>query len=109
MTSTPETRKLSTLRLCDSCNGPLAPTFVIVRVEVAVIDQRESAVTLGLIPQVGSLQVAEAMSPTPEPIKLGGLSLTTELLLCVACQCKSLCLGQLVEQRNEAAAAAVAR
>lgn len=108
--------KLSELRPCDSCNGPLIgkgptanPLWYVVRVTQAVVSQKANQV-MGLAQYFnGDLGLAEVMAPEPDKavLVLGdeNKELLTELFLCMECAVtprKSVAI--LVEKRQGAIA-----
>lgn len=106
--------KLSQLRPCDGCNGPLlgkglykTAMWYVVRVTQAMVSQKANQV-MGLA-QIfnGCLGLAEVMAPEPDEavLILGDKEpqLMTELLLCMECATKgSNGVAILVEKRNNA-------
>jgi hypothetical protein len=85
--------KLSELRQCDGCGGPLVNPpnirFDVVRLSAAVVIPSAANQVLGLT-QVfhGALKLAETMAPEPEVVKLLGDESSDgwdELLLCSDC------------------------
>lgn len=108
--------KLSELRVCDSCRGPLlAPgggiTFRVVRVSMAVVSPRAAREVMGLSMMFGgALGLAEAMAPEADAVKILADHGTpwTELFLCQDCYCtRDANLASLVEMRDRAKAPAV--
>lgn len=98
--------KLSEIRPCDACGGPIAPVFNIVRCSSAIFNADAVNSTLGLNQIFGghALKLAEAMgSCADKAVLVAGDSnpeLTTELLLCQECfSFKELRLGTLAEDR----------
>lgn len=82
--------KLSELRPCDHCGGPLPPIWYIVRASQAMLDKTATNATLGLAQMFGgSLTLAEAMGSRPEEAvlvmgdKIPGLWI--EIFLCQNC------------------------
>jgi len=109
--------KLSELRPCDRCRGPLRASGVgcwyVVRVTQAMVSPKAAREVFGLTMILGgSLAIAEAMAPRPEEavLVLGDedRQLQTELLLCFDCYTAHVPLAELVERRTaEKDAAAV--
>jgi len=107
--------KLSELRPCDSCNGPLtgknamrSMTWYVVRVSQAMLNPRAANEVLGMTQYFqGALGMAEIMTPRPdEAVMILGdkePQLMTELFLCLECACEPKHgLAILIEKRNEA-------
>lgn len=97
--------KLSEIRPCDACGGPIAPLFNLVRTTPALFNQRKTNEVLGLNQFFGgkALGLAEVMAPSPDVVTLAGDThpeLITELFICNACMCRPLVLGLLAEERN---------
>lgn len=99
--------KLSELRPCDACGGVIAPQFYVLKLSLAIIDAREANNTLGLTQMFGgALGLAEAMSPTPNAVKIAGehdARLWDTLFLCRDCVLlkEDLDLGQLLAKRQD--------
>ncbi len=96
--------KLSELRPCDHCGGPLGACFAVVRFSNAMV-MPAASVVLGLNQMMrGNLTIAEALAPDANGavIVAGDMKkeLMTELLLCYDCTIE-IRLAQLVEKRNE--------
>lgn len=105
--------KLSELRPCEGCSGPLMPppvgAFYVVEISTAVIDPRAARGVAGLcaiwnttVDDPKALLIAEAMAPDPDVVKT---TPAERVALCVDC-CGSL-LG-IVGRRARDEAAAVA-
>ncbi len=82
--------KLSELKPCDHCGGPLPPSWWIVRVSQAMLDREATQETLGLMQMLGgSLAIAEAMGArSEEAVLVMGDKVTglwTEIFLCQDC------------------------
>lgn len=100
--------KLSELRVCDGCGGPLLrPPEIqvhVVRVTSGIVVPTACNQVLGLARIYhGALKLAEAMAPDPEVVKLIGDqegATWDELLLCFACFCSKKSLAELVEARQ---------
>lgn len=70
--------KLSELRPCDNCKGPLTgkpptrcPTWYVIRTSQALVDARAAQQTMGLTQYFGGMKtllLAEAMTPNPEAV-----------------------------------------
>lgn len=95
--------KLSEIRPCDKCGGPIAPIFQVVRMSIAVFDPAAVNQTLGIHRMFGgkALRLAEAMSPQPECVTVGSdkePELETLLLLCQSCYCDDINLAVLAEK-----------
>lgn len=111
--------KLSELRPCDRCRGPVGLVFSIVRTSLAVVNQKAArevvgtAGILGGLSNPGALRVAEALAPQAEAVVIAGEkdpNLWSELVLCLACandpDASLPELAALAEARQEAAEAA---
>ncbi len=100
--------KLSDLRTCDGCGGPIVARgeiyFLRLRVSGVLITPEANRV-LGLAKVVGgSLRLAETLAPESEVVRVleeEDPSLGTELLLCLRCY-GSHGLSGVVEQRSMA-------
>jgi len=98
--------KLSELRPCDSCGGPLkGGVFRIVETRFAAVNAREANGTLALTQYFGggggAFALAEVMSPTPDAVKVTPKVLE-KFFLCMECWCKPVCLAELAEKRADA-------
>ncbi len=106
--------KLSELRPCDHCGGPLPPIWYYVRVSQCMLDRKATNETLGLTQMLGSLQVAEAMGArTEDAVVILGEKIPTmwnQIFLCQDCalgmndEAPDYNLGQLlskIEERTE--------
>lgn len=98
--------KLSEIRPCDSCGGKIAPVFYVIRMSPAVVNSSAVNQILGLNQYFGgnALDLAEAMSPEPEVVKIAmdekeHKQLTVELRICQDCYIKPISLAQLAEKR----------
>lgn len=103
--------KLSELRPCDCCGGPLTGgIFHILRQSMAIVSPKAANQVLGMTQYFGGLQhigLAEMMSPDPEAVKIlgdekqhGGEWL--EIFVCQECSLKDVMLGVLIEKASEA-------
>lgn len=109
--------KLSELKPCSNCNGPLLGkqliNWYVVRVSMAMLHPTNARETLGLMQYFGgALAIAEAMAPrADESVAIiadqPGAS-WSELHLCLDCYCTvSVCsLAALIERQSEGAPAA---
>lgn len=117
--------KLTDLRPCDACNGPLqgkpggvrSATWYVVRVTQAMLNPKAAGRTLGLaqffgngdMAAPGALTLAEAMGDCGDDAAmiLGDKEpeLMTELFICFDCYCEPISLAGIVERRSEARAA----
>lgn len=108
--------KLSELRPCDSCDGPLIKpgfaTFYVVEVSQALLVPHAGNQVLGLTQMFrGSVALAEVFAPEPDVVNVMGdedPELSTELLLCPECagldpRRGGVLLAQLCERRNDQA------
>lgn len=108
--------RLSDLRPCDHCRGPLGASFQVVRASAALLTPpaglRGVATYLGLTKRGHEVTahepaVAEALSPDADrAVTVAGdrePCLMTEFLLCFNCYTGPVCLAELQERRNAAA------
>lgn len=81
--------KLSDVRPCDECGGPIAPMFYVVRISSAMFNVNTTNAVLGLRQLLGgALELAEMMGPSNEVITVFGdkePELMTELFICHSC------------------------
>lgn len=82
--------KLSELRPCDKCNGPLAPSWYVIKLSQCMLDRNATNQTLGLTQMFGgNLAIAELMGSQADRavVVLGDEidGLWTELLVCQSC------------------------
>jgi len=88
--------KLSDVRPCDNCGGPIAPIFYAISITHALFDQSKTNMVLGLNNMFGgaALPLAEAMSGAEPVVKLSekDKEMETEIFLCSNC-----CIGQAVD------------
>lgn len=83
--------KLSELRPCDNCGGPLAPpnVFYVVRMSLALILPGAVNTVLGMTQMFnGNLQLAEVMAPEADAAIIAGdeePELMSEFILCQKC------------------------
>lgn len=101
--------KLSDLRPCDNCGGPIGQMFYVMRYSIALINPDAGNQVLGLAQMFrGSLALAEAMAPRPDCVKVAMddpefKELTTELFICNDCfLMKPLDMAVLSEKRRTA-------
>ena len=95
----PDALKLSELRPCDACGGPIASVFRHVTVQIAIVKPQEARAQLGLAQMLGgSLALAEVMGPSPQPVTVED-ELAVTLFLCSTCYAGETCLGLLCEKR----------
>jgi hypothetical protein len=99
--------KLSEIRMCDNCDGPVSQMFYVARFSIALIKPDAGNQVLGLARMFrGSMALAEVMAPEPDCITVAmddkeHQGLTTELLLCTNCYCGNVNLALLAEKRAE--------
>lgn len=98
--------KLSELRPCDNCGGPVGTIFNVVRITRAFVAPRAANQTLGLMQMFGGhLAIAEALTPEADCVKIAGdenEQLMTELLICQDCyMMKDMSLPLLETKRGE--------
>lgn len=98
--------KLSDLRPCDNCGGPIGQIFYQVRTSIVMVKAQAANQMLGLTQMMGgSLALAEAMGPEPDCVTVGGdhdPELFTHLLMCQDCFMKPVRLAEVVEHRAKA-------
>lgn len=97
--------KLSEMRPCDSCNGPIAPLFYVVRISVAGFNAQATNEVLGLNQFFGghALGLAEVFSPSPDPVKIGSdqfPELETRAFICSKCWLADISLAMVTESVN---------
>lgn len=94
--------KLSELRQCDGCGGPLVQPpnirFEVVRLSAAIVIPSSANEVLGLTQYFrGALKLAEVLAPDADVVKLlGDTAGWDELLLCSGCYFGES-LGRLLE------------
>lgn len=95
--------RLSEIRPCDACGGPIAPIFRVLEIKIAVINVQQTREVLGLAEYFhGSLALAEAMAPRPDPISiLEEPDATVQLFICTKCDCRPICLAEIAERRHD--------
>lgn len=81
--------KLTDLRPCDACDGPVGQQFYVVRSCLAFVAPVAGNQVLGLARMFqGNMQLAETFAPDADCVKVAGdedPELWTELLLCQDC------------------------
>ena len=98
--------KVSELRPCDKCGGPINPVFHVVRFSPAVVDQQAVRETMGLNMMFGgALGLAEALTSSPDAVRIAmdeaeGKPLQVELFLCESCYCGDVNLAALAEKKG---------
>jgi|GEM_PF-4489249 len=98
--------KLSQLRPCDNCRGPLMHGyFYVVRVSQAFVLPRQANQVLGLTQYLGgNLPLAEIFAPDDDVVKILGdenKELMHEIFLCQDCALQPVDLLGLVETRAQ--------
>ena len=100
--------KLTDLRPCDGCHGPLLKppfaTFNVVRVSQAMLSPDAARGVIGLTTMLGSLRLAEVMAGDSDAVKVLGEqepALWTELFICQECLMASTPLAMVIEARSE--------
>ena len=103
--------KLSELRPCGHCGGPLPPTWYFVRISQCMLNGSATNEVLGLARMLGSETLAEAMAARPEKavVVFGENipSMWTEIFLCQSCalgmneDAPDYNLGELIEKAME--------
>lgn len=97
--------KLSDLRPCDNCGGPLKlGIFYVVRASLAIVRPQAANQVLGLA-QVfqGSLGLAEVMAPEADCVKIAGYDepcLWNEIIVCQDCFMSDLNVAAISEKVN---------
>lgn len=99
--------KLSEMRPCDSCNGPIVPLFHVVRISIAGFNVQSTNAVLGLNQMFGghALALAEVFSPDPSPVTIGSdqfPELEVQAFVCNKCYTEDVCLAILAEKANQA-------
>jgi hypothetical protein len=108
--------KLSDLRPCDRCGGPLELVFHVVRSSLAIVmpDRAQGVLGLGMtfggIRRPGALAVAEALAPDVDAVVFAGDqegASWTELFLCSSCwahpETQVAAVAEGLEDRRKAA------
>lgn len=94
--------KLSEVRPCDNCGGPIVPIFYVVRTSIAVFNPDTVNQNLGLMRMFrGSLALAETFSSDVEAVKIGGdedKRLWADIILCQNCYVGDVILALLAEK-----------
>ena len=103
--------KLSEVRPCVECGGPIAPMFYVFRISQAMFNAHETNMLLDLRQMSGgSLVLAEVMGPDADAVIVLGdekAELMTELLICQGCvlgfegNAKFMDILALMEKVNE--------
>ena len=103
--------KITDLRPCDNCGGPIGFTFYIVRSSLAVVKVQSVREYMGLGTMLGSPRLAEVMGAhqddvvglmadqTDEGGKRNGWD---EIYLCIDCRCGDVNIAVLIEKRTRA-------
>lgn len=102
--------KLSQMRMCDQCGGPLRQWFNVVRISQAMVSPRAVNEVLGLTQMLGgtghAFAIAEVMASDADGaiVVLGERepSLWQEALLCQECGCGRVDLGLIRERVQRA-------
>ena len=103
--------KLSQIRPCDNCGGPIAPIFQVIRTSVALFNPQAANQMLGMTQMFGGtrtgLAIAEVMGPNPEVVKIAMdekefAGLKTEIFLCQKCFIADVNIAMLSEKVCEA-------
>lgn len=101
--------KLSELRPCDVCNGPLVPAFQHIQIRHAIFNADNANATLGLtqmyggLSRRGALAIAEALSPGADAAVdvVNEPEITTTLFVCLKCMMEPIDLAVLIAKRGE--------
>src|SRR5580698_11127776 len=96
--------KLSELRPCAVCRGPLVPIWQVVRISMAALDRSKTQRVLGMTQFFGgNLALAEVMTSDDCVMVLGDQdpAMMTEFNICQTCFLKGpINLAELVESQN---------
>ncbi len=97
--------KLSELRPCDVCSGPVQTVFYLVTISLAVVDVEKANRVLGLNQIYGgsAFELAEIMSPDPECVKILEEEMSEppeKIFVCQDCATKDLNVLALMEKMN---------
>jgi hypothetical protein len=101
--------KLSEIRPCDACSGPIATGSYLLRLSMLLVNPVAVNQVMGLHTLFqGSLALAEVFAPADVPVKVAGdhePELWTELIVCQSCALNEpLDLARLIDgaaARNE--------
>lgn len=99
--------KLSALRPCDNCGGPIAPTFYVVRYSIAVINPTKTNQILGMTQFFqGSLALGELFAEDGQAVNVAMddreyKDLMTEIFLCNKCHLNDINLALLADKVAE--------
>lgn len=98
--------KLSDLRPCDNCGGPVGTSFNLIRHSLVVMNAHKANRVLGMSMMFdGSLQLAEVMGTDPDCVTIAGEfnpALWTDFYVCNECYYKKfLSILALMEKRIE--------
>lgn len=105
--------KLTEMRPCDNCHGPVGQHFYVLDVSQAMVSPRAAnevlgtATILGGVHDPGALAIAEVMAPRAEDAVIvfseKDRSLNTRLVVCQACVFDSIDVALLLEQATQRA------
>lgn len=102
--------KLSELRPCDFCGGPVGLCFRFIEVRVAVVRPDAARQVMGLSVAHGfPIGLAEEFAPEADRAVAHSEELTDKLFCCTECYCKPLDIARVIEKRNAHHAAEVQR
>jgi hypothetical protein len=96
--------KLSEVRPCDNCGGPIAPIFNVIRVSPAIFNPREVNQVLGMTQMFGgALGLAEVMAGGNDAVKVAiddpaYKDSVVDIYLCNKCCAGGVCIGELTEK-----------
>ena len=94
--------KLSEIRPCDNCSGPLAPLFSVVNIRMAVFNRQNINSVLGTSQIFGhrSLALAEAMAPGADDAieVLDEPDSVTRIFLCQKCYTEDINIAVIGER-----------
>lgn len=89
--------KLTEIRPCDHCGGPISPMFHVLSCDVGGVNPKKTARAIAAAELCGSFRLAEAIGMTEDPIVLASddpatAPLAHRLFLCNDCFAKPICL-----------------
>lgn len=100
--------KLSDIRPCDGCGGPIVPAFIILEARQAVFNRNNVNSVLGTNMILGgrgaSLGIAEAMAAGADKAieVMDEPGAVTRMFICMNCSAGDICLALISERAREA-------
>lgn len=96
--------KLSDLRVCDACGGPIAPVFMRCVVENHGVNRRAVNRRMGLAQMFGGSPQAHGVAAAfdGDPDDATSIASTIEVILCTDCFCNADTLAAAWQKRHEA-------